>query len=183
MVGEKNKQAGLGGLFRPHRTPLKVNMGFGGCVCAIWSIELLYEVFRRILRSTMNEGSCTNCATYKGKKRFNNLLVSVYYFPVKKRILSRLLKCDKAMKMKSVFFSLSYVLSGQFFRSIELLLNVTYELLFRQSFCYITIKSESFSIDKMPLMSWTILTRVKFPSRIALKVDIKFALSIYMYPV
>ena len=82
-----------------------------------------------------------------------------------------------------VFFSLSYVLFGQFFRSIELLLNFTYELLFQQSFCYITIKSESFSIDKMLLISWTILTRVKFPSRIALKVDIKFALSIYMYPV
>lgn len=69
------------------------------------------------------------------------------------------------------------------FRSIELLLNFTYELLYQQSFCYITIKSESFSIDKMLLISWTILTRVKFPSRIALKVDIKFALSIYMYPV
>ena len=69
------------------------------------------------------------------------------------------------------------------FRSIELLINFTYELLYQQSFCYITIKSESFSIDKMLLISWTILTRVKFPSRIALKVDIKFALSIYMYPV
>ena len=111
MIGEKNKQAGLGGLFRPHRTPLKVNMGFGGCVCAIWSIELLYEVFRRILRSTMNEGSCTNCATHKGKKRFNNLLVSVYYFPVKKtNILSRLLICEEAKGKLNGSFFLSFSL-------------------------------------------------------------------------
>lgn len=178
----------MGGLFRPHRTPLKVNMGFGGCVCAIWSIELLYEVFRRILRSTMKEGSCTNCATYKGKKDSITCWSPYITFQSKNEYFKspsdvRWSQRKAKWFFRFVFFSLSYVLFGQSFRSIELLLNFTYELLFQQSFCYITIKSESFSFDKMPLMSWTILTRVKFPSRIDLKVDIKFALSIYMYPV
>ena len=93
----------------PHRTPLN----FGGSVCAIWSIEPLYEVFRRILRSTMNKGSCRNCATYKGKKKKDLITCWSPYitFQSKTNILSRLLMCDEAGKGK---------LNGSFFLSFSL---------------------------------------------------------------